>query len=36
LRADQVLCKRLGEAGRHRAQQGFRWSDRWDKLSEML
>jgi phosphatidylinositol alpha-1,6-mannosyltransferase len=36
LRADKALCKRLGEAGRHRARQGFRWSDRWDKLSEWL
>lgn len=36
LRADKALCKRLGEAGRQRALKDFRWSDRWDKLSELL
>ncbi|MCK9360717.1 glycosyltransferase family 4 protein [Patescibacteria group bacterium] len=36
LRADEALRRRLGEAGRRRVLQDFRWSDRWDKLSGLV
>ncbi|MCC6563506.1 glycosyltransferase family 4 protein [Candidatus Uhrbacteria bacterium] len=36
LRADETLRRRLGEAGRRRVLQDFRWSDRWDKLLELV
>ncbi len=36
LRGNPELRQQLGEAGRRRVLQDFRWSDRWNKLSELL